>query len=180
MAAPSMSIIPTEEDVRVYNLWAAGAGAAPWRGRVRGRDLLGAAPAVPAAPAAIPAPGRARRSSPAAPGPPAPPAHGRTDPTPAGGFRRGTIRENGVEYAIAAETGQRIKLRRWDAREQRYQVFQPAFDNYYSDNRQQFIIHVSHKNYVLPRGARDLRPAAADLANPNFNGDETDLPLVPQ
>ena len=167
---PAMGSVPTPADVIAYNAWAARTGNAPWRGRVRGQNLLGA-PAGPAAPA----PGRGRPGAAV----PAPPAHGQVQPLVAGGFRRGTFWEGRTEYAVRAN-GERAPLRTWNSRAQTYRINQRNYDAYYSQNRQKFIVEVPCRAYVVSRGQVRAGQIPAAAEGINADGNAGDLPCVPQ
>jgi len=109
---------------------------------------------------------------------PAPPAHGQVQPIVAGGFRRGTFWEGRTQYAVRAN-GERAVLRYWNSRAGTYRTTR-NFNAYFDQNRQQFLVEVGCKAYVLPRGAARAGggPAAAD--NIDAAGNAGDAPCVPQ
>ena len=120
---------PRAADIAVYNAWADRTGQPRWG--------VAAAPAAKAAPK--------RRGRPGAPLP-AQPAHGVVVDGDGGGWQRGTWWANRTEYARKTN-GLAYKLRWWNSRTEEY-VWRAAGRDYYSHNRQKFIINVPCLGYV--------------------------------
>jgi hypothetical protein len=137
-AMPANRAQASPEAIARYNAWAERNDQPYW-------VVPGAAPAAKAQPK--------RRGRPGLPLP-AQPAHGAVqDGAEGGGWRRGTFWKNRTEYAKKAD-GTVRKLRTFNSRTGEYTRF-PAFTDYYSHNRQKFIINVPCVGYIPPEKTRN-------------------------
>ena len=138
--APGMGVVPSAIDISRYNLWAARYGQPLWGAN--------AAPAPPAAPAPAPQAGRGwQRGRPRGTPPPAP--HGEPAAGPGAAddkWRPGTEEVGKKTYAYRA-TGRRLVVRIWNSITRQYRVT-PNGEDYYRNNRQEFIFEIPAVGYV--------------------------------
>ena len=166
---------PRGEDILMYNAWALAHGRPRW--------------GAPEAPAPLPKAAPTRHGRPGLPLP-APPAHGQmpVEEEHGGGWRRGTYWVNRTEYARLSN-GQVCKLRTFNSRTGAYKWF-PSGRDYYSHNRQEFIINVPCLAYIPQEKTRGEvngfislfgLPTSTDntaATSVDVDGDERDLPLL--
>ena len=138
-SAPAMGVVPTAADIARYDVWAARYGQPLWGAN--------AAPAVPPPPAAAPARrGGWQKGKPR--GKPAPVPHGAMAEGPvdaAAKWRPGTTEEGKKTYALLAN-GQRRVVRIFNSITGQYRVT-PIGEDYYRNNRQEFIFEIPVISY---------------------------------
>jgi hypothetical protein len=135
--APGMPVNPNARDIANYNLWAARYGRPLW-----GANQPAVAPPAAAPPA--PEPKRRRgwqKGRPRGTPPPAP--HGQISENPGDahdGWRAGTFEEGKKTYALT-NSGRRRIVRIYNSMTRTYRVT-PAGEDYYRNNRQEFIVEI--------------------------------------
>ncbi len=160
--APGMPVHPNAADIARYNAWAARHGQA----------LFGQA--EPAAPPPAPAPKRRpgwQKGKPRGTPPPAP--HGQIAENPGDandGWRPGTVEEGKKTYAYRTN-GRRNIVRIYNSLTGTYRVT-PIGEDYYRNNRQEFIIEIPAIFCVQRRGTVQVRPAYVPVTEQQLEGAE--------